>query len=201
MSDPERPGPFGDNERLCAVSVDLDSLRCYYAIHGLGEVPVSLTDVVLRRGLPRFAEVFGRHGIKATFFLSGASMAAFAPAATAGHELGAHTVRHPCNAQLRALSLGDMAKELDESRTSVTALGQAGKVSFAGRYRSYGQIVIIEHGNGWNTLLTNLDAVQVAKGATVRQGDVLGTSGGGATEIGVELRKNGRVMDIAALLW
>ena len=75
-----------------------------------------------------------------------------------------------------------------------------GKVSFAGRYRSYGQIIIIEHGNGWNTLITSLDAVQVAKGATVTQGAVLGTSGDGTAEIGVELRKNGRVMDIAALL-
>jgi murein hydrolase activator len=75
-----------------------------------------------------------------------------------------------------------------------------GKVSFAGRYRSYGQIVIIEHGNGWNTLITNLDAVQVSKGQSVSQGAVLGTSGDDAAEIGVELRKNGRVMDIAALL-
>lgn len=76
----------------------------------------------------------------------------------------------------------------------------SGKVIFAGRYRSYGHIVIIEHGNGWNTLITDLDAVQVAKGATVMQGAVLGTSGDDASEIGVELRKNGRVMDIAALL-
>jgi septal ring factor EnvC (AmiA/AmiB activator) len=76
----------------------------------------------------------------------------------------------------------------------------AGKVIFAGRYRSYGQIVIIEHGSGWNTLITNLDAVQVAKGQSVKQGAVLGASGEDASEIGVELRKNGRVMDIAALL-
>lgn len=76
----------------------------------------------------------------------------------------------------------------------------AGKVIFAGRYRSYGQIVIIEHGSGWNTLITNLDAVQVAKGQSVKQGAVLGASGEEALEIGVELRKNGRVMDIAALL-
>ncbi len=75
-----------------------------------------------------------------------------------------------------------------------------GKISFAGRYRSYGQIIIIEHGNGWNTLITNLDAVQVAKGASVRQGAVLGSSGDDTAEIGVELRKNGRVMDIGALL-
>jgi len=76
----------------------------------------------------------------------------------------------------------------------------AGTISFAGRYRSYGQIVIIEHGNGWNTLITNLGAVQVSKGASVAKGAVLGTSGDDAAEIGVELRKNGRVMDIAALL-
>jgi septal ring factor EnvC (AmiA/AmiB activator) len=75
-----------------------------------------------------------------------------------------------------------------------------GKVSFAGRYRSYGQIIIIEHGNGWNTLITSLDAVQVAKGATVMQGAILGKSGDDTAEIGIELRKNGRVMDIAALL-
>ena len=84
--------------------------------------------------------------------------------------------------------------------TSPIIAPAGGKVSFAGRYRSYGQIIIIEHGNGWNTLITNLDAVQVAKGATVTQGTVLGMSGDDATEIGVELRKNGRVMDIAALL-
>ncbi len=76
----------------------------------------------------------------------------------------------------------------------------AGKVSYAGKYRSYGQIVIIEHGNGWNTLITNLDAVQVVKGTNVAQGAVLGASGEDVAEIGVELRKNGRVMDIAALL-
>ena len=75
-----------------------------------------------------------------------------------------------------------------------------GKVTFAGRYRSYGQIVIIEHGNGWNTVITNLDAVQVAKDQKVAQGTVLGTTGEESVEIGVELRKNGRVMDIAALL-
>ena len=75
-----------------------------------------------------------------------------------------------------------------------------GKVTFAGRYRSYGQIVIIEHGNGWNTVITNLDAVQVAKDQKIAQGAVLGTAGDESAEIGVELRKNGRVIDIAALL-
>ena len=87
------------------------------------------------------------------------------------------------------------------------AVGQAariiapagGTVSFAGRYRSYGKIVIIEHGYGWNSLITNLDSVQVTKGQKVDQGSLLGRAGKDAPEIGVELRRNGRVMDIATL--
>jgi septal ring factor EnvC (AmiA/AmiB activator) len=76
----------------------------------------------------------------------------------------------------------------------------AGTISFAGRYRSYGQIVIIEHGKGWNSLITNLDSVQVTKGQKIDQGGLIGRAGNNAPEIGVELRKNGRAMDIAALL-
>ena len=76
----------------------------------------------------------------------------------------------------------------------------AGTVTFAGRYRSYGQIVIIEHGKGWNSLITNLDSVQVAKGQKVDQGSLLGRAAKDAPDIGVELRKNGRFMDISALL-
>ena len=76
----------------------------------------------------------------------------------------------------------------------------AGTVSFAGRYRSYGRIVIIEHGNGWNSLITNLGRTQVKKGQAVKQGAVLGSATSDAPEIGVELRKNGRVMDIATIL-
>ena len=76
----------------------------------------------------------------------------------------------------------------------------AGTISFAGRYRSYGQIVIIEHGNGWNSLITHLGSTQVKKGQVVKQGFVLGSATSDAPEIGVELRKNGRVMDIATIL-
>ncbi|WP_397591171.1 murein hydrolase activator EnvC family protein [Sphingorhabdus sp.] len=75
-----------------------------------------------------------------------------------------------------------------------------GIISFAGRYRSYSNIVIIEHGKGWNSLITNLDSVEVAKGQKIDQGALLGRAGKDGPEIGVELRKNGRVMDIAAML-
>ena len=76
----------------------------------------------------------------------------------------------------------------------------AGTVTFAGPYRSYGKIVIIEHGSGWNSLITNLDSVQVVKGQKVDQLGLVGRAGKDAPEIGIELRRNGRVMDIAALV-
>ena len=83
---------------------------------------------------------------------------------------------------------------------ATVAAPAAGKVSYAGRYRSYGLIVIIEHGSGWNTLITNLASLNVAKGQSVGQGTIIGAVGEEQPEITIELRKNGRVMDIAALL-
>ncbi|MGB5076590.1 MAG: peptidoglycan DD-metalloendopeptidase family protein [Sphingorhabdus sp.] len=76
----------------------------------------------------------------------------------------------------------------------------AGKVSYAGRYRSYGEIVIIEHGSGWSSLITNLAGLKVTRNQIISQGAILGKAAAQQPEIGVELRKNGRVMDIAALL-
>lgn len=76
----------------------------------------------------------------------------------------------------------------------------AGKVTFAGRYRSFGNIVIIEHGNGWATLVTGIERLGVETGAQVRQGATIGNAGEEEPEIMVELRRNGRIIDIAALL-
>jgi hypothetical protein len=88
--------------RVCSVSVDLDPLSCYYGIHGLGEPPAPLRDVVLKRALPRFAEIFERRGLKATLFVVGsdvesdpAGRAQLQAAARAGHELGNHSHTHP----------------------------------------------------------------------------------------------------------
>ncbi len=88
--------------RLASVSVDLDSLKCYYRIHGLGEPPPELERVVLQRALGRFAELFARHQVKATFFVIGedvehdpSSRAELSALAKAGHELANHSYSHP----------------------------------------------------------------------------------------------------------
>jgi peptidoglycan/xylan/chitin deacetylase (PgdA/CDA1 family) len=96
------------------------------------QAAVSLTyDDGLASQVKYAVPVLDQRGIKATFFLSGANLSEFAPLVKSGHELGAHTVRHPCNAALRALGPAEMSKELDESRDAVSALGQSGKLSFA----------------------------------------------------------------------
>ncbi|NJM50442.1 MAG: peptidoglycan DD-metalloendopeptidase family protein [Sphingomonadales bacterium] len=76
----------------------------------------------------------------------------------------------------------------------------AGKVTYAGNYRSYGRIIIIEHGSGWSSLITNFDTLSVSEGMTVEQGQQLGFALTEKPEITIELRRNGRTMDIAALI-
>jgi murein hydrolase activator len=76
----------------------------------------------------------------------------------------------------------------------------AGKITYAGRYRSFGNIMIIDHGGGWTTLVTNIDELGVARGASVAQGDLLGRAGTESPEIMIELRRYGRTIDILALI-
>ncbi len=83
-----------------------------------------------------------------------------------------------------------------------------GRIAFAGSYRGYGNIVIIDHGGGWTTLITGLAALDVRVGNAVSQGSPLGRAGAGAGTgtgtgrpmITVELRRQGTPVDIARLI-
>lgn len=126
---------------LVSVSVDLDPIPCYYRIHALGEPPPELRDVVLRRALPRLAELFARHGVPATWFVVGEDLddAAVGPAAAeaarsllrarvaAGDELGNHSDRHPYDLARR--DAADVAREIgdcDERLRAITGRPIAG---------------------------------------------------------------------------
>ena len=76
----------------------------------------------------------------------------------------------------------------------------AGRVAYAGRFRNYGEIVIIDHGRGWTTLLSNLGAVQVRRGDSVAMGTPVGRASGGEPQVTVELRRNGRPFPITPLV-
>lgn len=67
----------------------------------------------------------------------------------------------------------------------------AGRIAFAGAYRGFGRIVIIEHEGGWSSLVTDLGTLAVSVGQTVVQGSPLGDAGPGHPRVTVELRKDG----------
>ena len=66
-----------------------------------------------------------------------------------------------------------------------------GRVAFAGAYRGFGRIVIIEHDGGWTSLVTGLARVDVAIGETVIGGSPIGVAGGRAAPVAFELRRDG----------
>lgn len=66
-----------------------------------------------------------------------------------------------------------------------------GRVAFAGAYRGYGRIVIVEHSGGWTTLVTNLGRIGATVGEDVVQGSPLGNAGPGRPVLTVELRRDG----------
>ena len=75
-----------------------------------------------------------------------------------------------------------------------------GRVSFAGDYRGYGKILIIDHGGGWTSLVTGLIGLSVSVGDTLDAGTPIGRAGSDDSRITVELRRAGRPVDIARML-
>jgi hypothetical protein len=121
--------------RTCSVSVDLDPIRCYYGIHGLGAPPRELAHVVLRRALPRFAELFARRRIKATFFVvgedaagDGAGARQLAQLARDGHELGNHSHTHPY--ELARLQRSEIDREIVQAHNIIAELAGKPPVGF-----------------------------------------------------------------------
>ena len=77
----------------------------------------------------------------------------------------------------------------------------AGTIRLARPFRRFGTIVVIDHGDGWTTLLTGLGAVTVRPGEPIAAGAPVGRAArGDEPEVTVELRRRGRAADIAALI-
>jgi peptidoglycan/xylan/chitin deacetylase (PgdA/CDA1 family) len=108
---------------------------------------VSLTyDDAIQSQLDNAVPALARHGLVATFFLTGssatlqASPERYRALVQAGHELGSHTMTHPCDRALSFVQPGmalqdfDQARmdaELAESTKQLRDLGQTGPLSFA----------------------------------------------------------------------
>jgi peptidoglycan-N-acetylglucosamine deacetylase len=111
-------------ERICAVSVDLDGIECYYRIFGL-DAPHPLRDPVASDALPRFRELFEGRRIPATFFVVGEMAdggplgAALPGLVAAGHEVANHSYSHPYD--LFRLAPHDIAAEVDRAHRVIAA--------------------------------------------------------------------------------
>jgi len=76
---------------------------------------------------------------------------------------------------------------------------ERGKVVFAGWFRGYGNLVILDHGDGYHTLYGHLDEIEVERGAEVEAGQRLGGVGDTGSTKGpflyFELREDGKPVD------
>jgi murein hydrolase activator len=75
-----------------------------------------------------------------------------------------------------------------------------GRVLHAAPFRRYGYVVIIDHGRGWLSVVTDLAAIRVRPGQQVRRGERLGFAGDDDPRVTVELRRDGRPIPFAQLI-
>jgi len=88
-----------------------------------------------------------------------------------------------------------------------TAIGDAvysvadGLVRFAGWFRGYGKIVILDHGDDYFTVSGHLEEIEVSVGDRVREGDRIARAGETGSLVGpklyFELRRGGQALDPA----
>lgn len=92
---------------------------------------------------------------------------------------------------------------LDTAARAAVAAVAAGKVIFAGPFRSYGQVIILDHGAGFFSVYGGLGEMTKAKGASVRRGETLASAGAGPAGGGrvyLELRRGTEALDPLAWL-
>jgi hypothetical protein len=108
---------------LCAVSVDLDEVPCYTAIHGLPAPSGERAHAVYRRAVPRFEALFDALGVRATFFAVGsdladdAASAAIARLAASGHEIGNHSFSHHYDLTRRPAA--EIRRDIDDGARAI----------------------------------------------------------------------------------
>jgi len=110
---------------IFSVSLDLDGLGCYAAIHGL---PIALDDRALRAvpevALGRFCELFAAERVPATFFAIGREVQ-YAPGALreAGraNEIGSHSFAH--DYALSRRTAAEISFDLQQCEEALAAAG------------------------------------------------------------------------------
>lgn len=94
--------------------------------------------------------------------------------------------------------------DLRAKEGTIVVASHDGKVVYASRFYGYGNIVIIDHENGYHTLYGHLSTINVMNGERVKRGTIIGRVGTSGTvskpTLHFEIRKNGRAIDPLTLL-
>jgi murein DD-endopeptidase MepM/ murein hydrolase activator NlpD len=94
--------------------------------------------------------------------------------------------------------------DFDAPRGASVRAVAPGTVRFAGRFRGYGNLVILDHGEGWFTVSAHLDRVAVEVGERVDGGTVVGQVGDTGSLRGpvlyFEIRRGAEAVDPAEWL-
>jgi len=89
--------------------------------------------------------------------------------------------------------------DLSAARGTPVYVTADGTVTFAGRSGSYGRLVVVEHGGGWETRYAHLHRIRIEKGDRVHRGDRVGTVGRSGNASGdhlhYEIRHDGVPVD------
>ncbi|WP_188259045.1 murein hydrolase activator EnvC family protein [Azospirillum tabaci] len=122
-----------------------------------------------------------------------AEAARAAPSAPAGERLpvgGRVTVRYGEADRYGATSRGVTI----QARAGSTVVSpQAGTIVFAGPFRGYGQILIVEHSHGYHSLIAGFGRIDTAVGRRVATGEPIGLMpADGSPDLYFELRRHGQ---------
>jgi septal ring factor EnvC (AmiA/AmiB activator) len=103
--------------------------------------------------------------------------------------------------ELSAAGVRSRGLTLATAAAATVVAPAAGRVAFAGPFRGYGRIVILDHGGGWTSLVSGLGTTTVAVGERIGQGAPIGRAAeGDGPRVTVELRRRGRAMDMTPLI-
>jgi peptidoglycan/xylan/chitin deacetylase (PgdA/CDA1 family) len=111
--------------KLAALSVDLDEVGCYTAIHGMTAPDEDAAHAIYLRAVPRFEALFAGEGVRATFFAIGAdldhapSREALARLSRAGHEIANHSMHH--HYDLTRRQLHEVRREIEDGAAAIQA--------------------------------------------------------------------------------
>ncbi|HEY4221737.1 MAG TPA: polysaccharide deacetylase family protein [Myxococcota bacterium] len=115
-----------------SITIDLDGVRHYHAIHGLAQPQGN--DPVVERGLARFLELCDRACVSSTIFVVGADLnddaiaSLIKRAARAGHEIASHSFAHAYD--LSRHERGDIDHDLEASIAAIARVVGAKPVGF-----------------------------------------------------------------------